>query len=122
MSGDSLDDENIKLVSYTIVSIRPDEERVMPRGQGSIMVKERLSREDFVSWIVARYVKTNPVDDRDRKYLRVHFAVANRWPRPAFKYDEREIGHLREIAARLEISGGTDEPRPPKRGPKGDGR
>src|SRR6266550_3246659 len=53
----NLEDELVKLVAYTIVSVRRDAEHVMPEGEGTIIVTDSRSRDDFTSWMIARYVQ-----------------------------------------------------------------
>lgn len=108
--ADSLEDEQVKLVAYTIVSVKRGAERVMPGGMGTIIVTDSLSKDDFISWIVARYMqskeyakldKSEWLAGDDRKYLRVDFGVARRWPREPFEFEERQIEVLEEIGNAL---------------------
>lgn len=123
----SLDDEMVKLVAYTIVSIKRDEEKVMEgeQSEGSIVVTDRMSGEAFAAWMIANYMQAelatidqkrkNAPDDKEkraieeqlkelekeRKYLRVYFVVSTRWPREPKKFEEREVEVLREIKEKL---------------------
>jgi len=92
-----LDDEMVKLVAYSIVSLKPDDERMMPEGAGQIVVARRMSGDDFASWTLAKYVQEQAVDAGELKYLRVYFVVSTRWPREDRKFEERHVSALREI-------------------------
>jgi hypothetical protein len=98
---DRLDDDDVKLVAYTIVSVRRGHERVLPEGLDSIVVTDNLTAEAFSNSIVTQYFQT-PVGmytpAEDRKYLRVHFSVVRRWPREPLEYEEKSIAALRGIA------------------------
>jgi hypothetical protein len=111
----NLDDEMVKLVSYTIVSLKRGEERVMDGGEGNIVVADRMTAEIFTQWIIARYLQQTVstadgkeqlrgamLPETERKYLRVYFAVPHRWPRLSFSHDEKEIDVLRDIRRALE--------------------
>ena len=110
----NLNDEMLKLVAYTIVSLKPDDERVMDGGEGTIIVTRSMSGEDFGSWMLARYlqqevqtydlgaepvtkIRGNLIANDELKYLRVYFVVSTRWPREPRKFEERQIAVLNEI-------------------------
>lgn len=98
----SLDDDMVKLVSYTIVSVRRGAERVMPGGERTVVVTDRLSGEAFIAWIIAKYVQEqqgtdNAVPTEDEEYLRLYYVVSNRWPREPLKFPEKQIRLLQEI-------------------------
>jgi hypothetical protein len=111
----SLDDEAIKLVAYTIVSVRRDHECVMEGGEGTIVVAERMSGEAFALWMISKYLQEevpdpgNPGTKRQRseavsndlKYLRIYFVVSTRWPREPLRFEEREIETLQKIREEL---------------------
>jgi hypothetical protein len=119
MSPQSLDDDMVKLISYTIVSIKRDAERIMPGGSDSILVMDRMSSEAFTSWLLARYLqsadykklledskrKTTEEDEKfleeDTKYLRIDYVVRHRWPRQPKEYEERQVEVLRQISQAL---------------------
>jgi hypothetical protein len=116
----SLRDGSVKLVAYTIVSVKRDEERVMPGGEGTIVVTENMTGAAFVSWIVARYVQSEGYRkdaypgladaekerkaSEEQKYLRVYYVVSHRWPREPLRFEEREVEALGGIRDAL---GGT---------------
>ena len=101
-----LSDDEVKLVAYTIVSIKRGEERVMPMGSDQIVVADSLSREAFTSWMLGRYLQSksyqelsdeDKVSEEDRKYLRVYFVVSYRWPREPLDFEERQLEILTQV-------------------------
>lgn len=109
-SPHDLDDETVKLVAYTIVSIKRDRERVMPKGAGSVVVAERMSPESFASWRIAEYLASDkyrdldPADkleDGERKDLRVDYVVSRRWPRQPRSFERRQLAVLEGIRTEL---------------------
>ena len=86
-----LDDDEIKLVKYGLVSIRPCHEKVL--WGGVILVTTPMTSTSFSSWIVALYLQSdvyraavrldpgNEIAHADKKYLRVAWGVLTRWPR-----------------------------------------
>ena len=110
MADVDLEDELVKLVSYTIVSVKRGAERVMPGGMGALIVTDSMGKEAFISWVIATYLQSKAyaalstkdrLSEEDQKYLRVDFAVPRRWPREPLEYEEREIRVLDEIKNRL---------------------
>ncbi len=109
----SLDDEAVKLVAYTIVSVKRGAEDVMKGNlaEGSLIVTERMSGETFATWMIGRYLQqADPEDPKkqiretigdDLKYLRIYFVVSTRWPREPLKFEEHEIEALQKIREEL---------------------
>jgi len=110
----NLNDEMVKLVAYTIVSLKPDEERVMEGGEGQLVLTRSMSGDDFAAWMLARFLQqevstydqgANAVmkprgqllSPEELKYLRVYFVVSTRWPREPRKFEERQINVLQQI-------------------------
>src|SRR5512146_2151244 len=58
-SPTSLDDDMVKLVAYTIVSIKRDAERVMPKSGDTLVITQRMSEQAFVSFVIARYLESD---------------------------------------------------------------
>ena len=98
-----LDDDAVKLVSFFIVSLRRDHERIVM--QGIEIVPDSRSYDGFVAEKIARYMQSlkPPIGDieKDRQYLRVFFTVVRRWPRAPMKFEEREVAVLEEIAQQI---------------------
>jgi hypothetical protein len=103
----NLADDQIKLVAYTIVCTKPTKERIMPGGQGSLVITDNLTEDQFVAYVIARYLrpeKGSPPDvgdvfdkQTDWKYLRVHYVVSARWPKEPLNADQRQAEALEEI-------------------------
>jgi hypothetical protein len=97
-----LDDDLIKFVVYSIVSVRRDHERFMEGGTGQLVVTDRMSGERFMGWKIAEYLQDHGCDPADRQYLRVHYAVVRRWPREPLRFEERQIEALQTIRNQLQ--------------------
>jgi len=113
----SLQDDTVKLIAYTIVSLKRDKERVMDGGKDSLVVTDSMTCEAFQSWILAKYLQQKVSDPNDvsqkvprgqlidpdeLQYLRVYYVVSHRWPRQPSKFEQREINALRGIRDVLE--------------------
>jgi|GEM_PF-3365390 len=106
-----LDDEMVKLVAYTIVSIKRDEERTMPKGAGTVVVTDRMTPEAFASWRIAEYLasdgyrhlaRSERLATGDEKHLRVDYVVSRRWPRQPRELEKRHVRVLDDIRQALE--------------------
>jgi len=117
----TLENDDVKLIFYTIVSIRRGFEMIVPGGQGGLIVTENLTDEQFTGMIIARYFKSPCYEDykdllakarggnskllmfreADVKYLRVQFVMAHRWPRQPLEQDRREAEALEKLHAGL---------------------
>lgn len=115
----NLQDDSVKLVAYTIVSLKRGHERILDGGEGSVLVTESMTARAFRSWILAKYMqqeidvpgepgkKIRRGDARllpkeELKYLRVFYVIPTRWPREPLEFEEKQIEILRDI--RDEIS------------------
>jgi hypothetical protein len=114
LSGNSplqdLDDDLVKLIGYNIVCLEYGKERTLPKGEGTMMVVERMSREQYIAFAIEDWYEkfqsdtTISAQDRedvarmDRKTFDVHWVVTRRWPRRDPKFDERKIEALGDIA------------------------
>jgi hypothetical protein len=127
----NLDDDNVKLIAYSIVSLQPDRERIMPGGQDSVILTEPLTYDGFVAWRVAEYLQSQKYREEtgqirrpdgtwaspeeieraieDHKYLRVYFVVSRRWPKEPRKYDEREIAEWQKLARAIAAEAGRGD-------------
>jgi hypothetical protein len=116
------DDDNgtIKLMQYSIVSIKRCEEDVL--CQGEIVDNADMTPEAFATWIVALYLQNElkqcPKKDLtkdDKKYLRVYSRVLESWPRQSENCcgDSKQVIVLREIAEAIKSwRGPGSEPTP----------
>ena len=110
----------VKLVEYTIVSIKPCEEKVFHRGQ--VIYSDDMNDDAFATWIVARYFqgdkdvdtasadkdddgeenrehrrKRREIPSADKRYLRVYHRVLESWSRPDDWCNNRHLDVLRGI-------------------------
>ena|SRR5687768_4260188 len=112
--SDNLADDQIKLVSYAIVFTKPGRECVMPGGEGSLVVTESLTEDQFVAMVIASYMQkagdakgdppkhTEMIRSKaDLKYLKVYYGVPKRWPREPLHLDRRQAEALEELGERL---------------------
>lgn len=100
----SLQDDMVKLVAFTIVSVRRGAERTMPGsyGAGSVVVTDRMTPDSFAAWVIQRYLATLSPEERkaiqaDLQYLRVDYAVPRRWPREPLQFEKNQVAALREV-------------------------
>jgi hypothetical protein len=111
-----LDDDDVKLVRYTIVSVRRCHERVLESGEA--VVTESMTREGFAAWRVADYLSSGDrkIGREDARYLRVNCDVLERWPRQKSSgCKEGETEALRGILETLrELHPGKSGPSAPQ--------
>lgn len=120
-------DETVKLVEYTIVSIKPCDERIIKRGQ--VIYADDMDDDGFAAWVIARYLHGDDDDERhehrhegrreeygegdnreresrdsgprlsrsEKRYLRVYHRVLESWRRPDDCCDNRQLDVLRDI-------------------------
>jgi hypothetical protein len=88
----------VKLVEYTIVSIKRCDERILYKSE--IIETEDMSEEAFATWVVALYLQEPGihVPHEDKKYLRVYHHVLQEWPRQKEDCcEDRQVHVLRGI-------------------------
>lgn len=104
----------VKLIGYNIVSLEYGNEQVVKQGEGTMIVVERMSREQFVNYAIAKWLdEVGKLPEKDRKQalkldpstLDVHFVVVRRWPRRNPKFDERRNEALDQVRQALETGG-----------------
>ncbi|HEX7182760.1 MAG TPA: hypothetical protein VF756_13035 [Thermoanaerobaculia bacterium] len=98
----------VKLVEYTIVSIKRCDERIITKGE--IIYSDDMSDESFATWVVALYLNENPnsIPHDEKRYLRVYHHVLESWPRPEKDCcDDRQIDVLRGIEKAIRDLTGT---------------
>jgi hypothetical protein len=107
-----LQDDSVKLVAYTIVSLKRGDERILEQGEGSVIVTDNMTGKAFTSWILAKYMQQK-VDDPaqpggkihrgdllprgELKHLRVYYVVSTRWPREPLEFEQKQVKVLQEI-------------------------
>ena len=113
------DGGTIKLIQYSIVSIRRCQEELL--CQGEIIERTDMSPEAFATWVVALYIqgdlpncRPRPLTRDDKRYLRVYHRILEEWPRQKDDCcdDNREVTALHEIrdAIRQALGGRSQEP------------
>jgi hypothetical protein len=99
----------VKLVEYTIVSIKRCDERIITKGE--VIYSDDMSDESFATWVIALYLQEpdhEPIHHDDKKYLRVYHHVLESWPRPEKDCcdDDRQVSALRDIERAIREWGG----------------
>ncbi len=114
MADTHLNDDMVKLVEYTIITIEREKEQQL-EGPKQIIVTDDLTGDAFSNARIAEWIngKHDWLDDEGIKpsTLRVYYNVMDRWPKEDLKKDEKIVSHdeqqlkiLREIADRLPAS------------------
>jgi hypothetical protein len=101
-------DKTVKLVEYSIVTIKPCNERIIFKGE-EIYVDE-MNNEAFAAWVIALYLqdpKHKPIPHDEKRFLRVFHRVLEEWPRPDDCCDDRQVDVLREINQAIRELGRT---------------
>jgi hypothetical protein len=101
----SLEGEDVKLVRYAVVSLRPCHEGLLPGGAGQVLVTASMTGEGFATWIVACYLESAdhpPIPHGEKKYLHVAYEVLTRWPYESLCCEERPLAALRGIRDALD--------------------
>ncbi len=103
-----LDDDRVKLVGYSIVSLMPGHERNLKGG--SQVVTTRTTGEAFALWMIADWVKKPENRAQllpgEEKYLRLDYGVRRRWPRQDLRFEENQLEALEAIYRALAGAGG----------------
>jgi hypothetical protein len=131
MSDNNLRDDMLKLVQYKIIFVKRDYEHVFQEQEE--LVADNIDAAGYTMWKIAVFMqqlceqrqtpvpakwKRYPPNDRqyreadtlvglpeeDKKYLRVYYKVLDRWPREAYKFEEKQIAVLTQIRDNLQPS------------------
>lgn len=89
----------LRLIEYTIVSIKRGRERILEYKQE--IVRDTMTRCEFDTWVVLQYAEKHRIPPEDQKYLRVCSQVKCTWEKQALYYEERQLDILSEISAKL---------------------
>jgi len=135
MPDTNLNDDMVKLVEFTIVTIERGRERLL-EGPSQVIVTDDLTGNAFSNARIADWVM-EANGDRSVKTdtLRVYYNVLDRWPQEDLKADERKVDAeedqarylreqitvLREIADKIGSKNASQGPGPvtPPAGKKG---
>ena len=129
MADQNLRDDMLKLVQYHILFLKRGYEHAFPEQDE--LVADNLDAGSYMGWKIAAFIQQlreqrhttvparwkqyPPHDPRyrdgntlvgfpeaDKKYLRVSYQVLDRWPRQAFKFEEKQISVLEQIRDQLQ--------------------
>lgn len=102
----------IQLIEYSIVSIAPTREQVLPDAcQRCALLGEELAPCDVEIWLLSRYLSSHRVDVPNR-YLRVAYRVLGRWSKPPLRYEEKQLRRLSGIDGAIRRGLGAAPVRP----------
>ncbi len=105
---DSLNDDMIKLVRYSILTIERDREAVLvPSAER--LVTDNLSEDAFAAWMISEH--RAELGGTANQYLRVTVEVADRWAKQDRKFEKRQLQVLGEIRDRMPVA--PPPPAPP---------
>ena len=123
IGGETMADDLLKLVRYQVLFVKREYEVAFPERDE--LIAENMDAEAFTAWKIAEFIQelalgTTPAPrkwrdrgfpaarhlkdgslislaEADKRYLRVHFKVLDRFPRERLKYEERQIVVLEQI-------------------------
>lgn len=101
MSNDAcgLDDCKVRLIQFTLVTIKRGEERILEKGE--VLVVDPMTKEDFDLTVVANYASTHGIPPGDRAYLRVWSEFLETWAKQSLHYESRQLEILQEISNKI---------------------
>lgn len=123
MADRDLQDDQLKLVRYKILFVKRDLEHAFMEQEE--LVPENTTEIGYTAWKIAEFIQhldTTAVPDKwksrkypseskdgkihklpedDKKYLRVYYEVLARYAREKFRYEERQIEILEDIANQM---------------------
>lgn len=109
-----VDDCQIRLYSYTIVTIKRGFERILYRG--AKLVTDPMDQCEFDAWVIAEYLQSadhhkaqedddpdcRPIaEERDKRWLRVSSEIQHTWGKQPLHYQEKQLRLLEKIADRM---------------------
>jgi len=97
----NLSDDMVKLVRYSVISIKRDEEKPLLVGKEKVF-DDNLDGEAFTTWVTSEVANAHGLSAEDRKYLRVSYEVLGRWPKQDRKYERRQLQKLEGIQKAIE--------------------
>jgi hypothetical protein len=93
------DDCSLRLIQYTIVTIKRGEERILHHGQ--TLVRDVMTQCEFDTVVVAEYVSLHGVPPEDRRYLRVWSEILETWQKQSLHYEEKQLAILQQISNKI---------------------
>jgi len=107
MPDNSLSNDLVKVVQYTILTVKPDHEHALKGFEDSPRTKtftDNMTGEDFSSWVIADYFHEpdhERIDEEDKKYLRVSYSVTSTFAPEDANYPKKQVEVLEVIAKEL---------------------
>jgi hypothetical protein len=107
MADYSLSNDQVKVVQYTILSVKPDEEhalKLFDTGTRTRVFTDNMTGEDFTGMVIAEYFEEaghETIPDEDRKYLRVSYTVLSTFAPYDANYERKQVDVLKQIAIEL---------------------
>jgi len=97
MTDTNLNNDQVKLVEYSIVSIERDRERKLYETEK--IVVDNMTGEAFATWVIAEFVQEQPhrVTHQEKKYLRVYYNVLDSWARESLHFESKQLDALEGI-------------------------
>ncbi len=95
MGDRNLSDDMVKLVQWSLVSVKRDGEQVFTQGED--LVTDNLTPDGFTAWIVRKY-GCDAVPLGDAMYIRVYYNVLDRWAKQDLHFESRQLAALERIA------------------------
>jgi hypothetical protein len=89
----------LRLIEYTLVSIRRGDERILHQGQR--LVRTSMSECEFNAVVIAEWVTHHPVPPGDDIYLRVCSQIKCTWDKQPLYYEERQLDILQQISDKI---------------------
>lgn len=104
---DDMNDNLVKLVRYSIVFTKPDEERILSDDEECQVVNYPTTAEELAAIVLLEWVKDhqdNPAvrDPKDWRYLKVRLHVIERYAVEDKYYDRRQTQAQEKIARNTE--------------------
>jgi hypothetical protein len=100
--------DDLKVVSYSIVFDKPDEEQILESGEKRL-VDYATDGASYAGLRIAAFLQAKastapPATDADRRYLKFIYEVEQRFPKKAPNYEKRKVELLDRLTTKIENS------------------
>ena len=104
MQDKNLSDDMVKLVQWTVLSVKSDAEKKILSGEKVTDIN--TTSEGFTVVVlsqpeVQQALEAAGLSGADAKYVRVYYSVLDRWPKVDPEYDKKKIEVLQEISDKI---------------------
>jgi hypothetical protein len=111
---DDMNDNLVKLVRYSIVFTKPDEEKILNEGEELYVLNYPTTAEELAALLLLTWVKDNQGNDaikdpKDWRYLKVRLHIVERYAVEDKYYDRRQTQAQEKIAGGLAKAFGDAE-------------